>query len=121
MAPRFLRGMCGGVEHALALCCGCEFGGGGFACRAVGLVWEGSVGEFRWERCFGIVGDQRSVGVVCGGALEGCVEDGDDVVDAAHAAAVTEFLGRGEAPWDFPGVWISLLFGSFGRVSMGLP
>jgi hypothetical protein len=37
-------------------------------------------------------------------ALEGAVEDGDDVVDAAHAAAVAEFLRGGEAPWDFPGL-----------------
>ena len=70
----------------------------------MGLVWERGVGEFGGEGRSGVVvGDQGRVGVVGGGALEGCVEDGDDVVDAAHAAAVAELLGRGEAPWDFPG------------------
>jgi hypothetical protein len=47
MAARFLRGVCGAVEDALALGCGGEFGGGGFACGSVGLVWEGGVREFR--------------------------------------------------------------------------
>ena len=87
----------GGVEDALALGCGSEFRRRGFAGGALGLVGGGGVGELGgWCGC---VGGERIGG---GGALKGGVEDGDDVVDAAHAAAVAELLGRGEAPWDFP-------------------
>lgn len=61
---------------------------------------KGGVGELGGE----VVGDERRGGVGGGSALQGCVEDGDDVVDTAQAAAVAELLGRGEAPWDFPEV-----------------
>jgi hypothetical protein len=80
----------------------------------VGLVREGGVGEFGGS----IVRDQRRERVVGGGALEGGVEDGDDVVDAAHAAAVAELLGRGEAPWDFPVVGL-LAIGGFYELEVG--
>jgi hypothetical protein len=45
------------------------------------------------------------VGKVEGGftSFQSGIEDGDDVVYAAHAAAMAEFLGRGEAPGNFPG------------------
>jgi N-acetylglucosamine kinase-like BadF-type ATPase len=86
-----LRRVCGAVEDALALGCGGEFGGRGLACGSVGLMREGGVGEFGGEGF--IVGDQRRGRVVGVGALERCVEDADDVVDAAHAAAVAELLG----------------------------
>lgn len=66
------------------------------------MVGEGGVGELGgWCRCVG------GEGIGGGGALKGGVEDGDDVVDAAHAAAVAELLGRREAPRDFPGGCVS--------------
>lgn len=85
-----------GVEHALSLRCVGEFGRGGFAGGASGLVGEGRVGKLSG----GLGGGQR--GGRGGGTLERGVEDGDDIVDAAQATAVAEFLGRREAPWDFP-------------------
>ena len=89
-----------GVEDALAFCCCGEF----FRCRFTAfacLVREGGVGEFARR----LWGGLREGGD--GLPLEGVIEDGDDVVDAAHAAAVAEFLGGGEAPWDFPLVVVS--------------
>jgi hypothetical protein len=78
------------------------------------LVREGSVGKF--GRCGGVVFCGERIDGGC--AFESCVEDGDDVVDAAHAATVAEFLRRGETPGDFPVVVVRV--GGLGGDRIGL-